>query len=123
MKRPLIVLVGIACLAAAGCAQRTETRVADFTLVATRLVQFQNIDRATKTHLTRGVVGEYMVSRWREELLRDGIKSAVDDAIHKASGDMMVNCVLYYVEDPPNSKIGYKVVGDVIQTMGVPDER
>jgi len=120
--RKALALAAFACaLGLAGCAQRTETRVADFTVVSTRLVQFQNVDKAARTHLTKGVVGEYLVDRSNalDAGLSNGVKHAIDDAIMKASGDVMVNCVLYYVVDPEQGKVGYKVVGDVIQTMGV----
>ena len=121
MRKGVVVLV-VALLAAglSGCAQRTETRVADFSIVATRLVDLGNIEKASRSNMTRGVVGQYLITaeKAEKEGLKDAVKLAMDDAITKANGDMMVNCILYYIVEPDGDKVGYKVKGDVIQTMG-----
>lgn len=124
MRKALVVVALSACVLAMAtgcCKERTEVRVGDFTMAATRLVQVRNIDTASQSHVTRGVVGEYLLpeSEAKGSKLEGGVKAAIDEAITRANGDMMINCVLYYVEDDCEDVVGYKVVGDVIQTMGV----
>ena len=102
-----------------GC-KRTETRIGDFTIITTRLVETNKITESARAGVTRGVVGEYYIEEdeAKDGQAEGGIKAAVDDALRKATGDVMLNCVVFYVNDKPNDRIGYKVVGDVMKTLG-----
>jgi hypothetical protein len=39
----------------------------------------------------------------------------VEDAVNRASGDLMINCVIYELRN--GKERGYMVQGDVIQTL------
>lgn len=110
-------LLGIGCLALmlSGCA----VRIADFTILSNRNV---NLDQINLDELpqTRGVVGEdkalvlFIIPTGQPT-----IQGAVDDALSKADGDVMVDAVLtatswWFLI----GETGYEIKGTVVKTRG-----
>lgn len=96
--------------------EMTKTRIGDFTIVSSRNVDLSKVPEASQHLKARGVEGLYLTTRSPQLTgLENGISHAIDDAINKASGDYMLNCVIYLVEK--GDKIGFMVVGDVIATL------
>jgi len=88
--RCLLVVLGIAILAS-GCSRR----IADMTLMTTRIVSLDRVD-LDKLPTKRRVVGE--ASRWWVLFIPLGLhptlKEAVDDALNKGGGDIMTDAVV-----------------------------
>ena len=115
MKVTALVLLMAGCILAAGC----YTRLADFTVVSTKSVEledrtFEDLDRAM------GVTGLSMKQIFI--IFPTGkadIEEAIDDALYKAGGDLMVDAVVYwkYWYIPLiYGQFGFKVEGDVVKT-------
>jgi hypothetical protein len=93
-------------------------RVADMTLMSTRIVALDRVD-IDKLPVTRRVVGED--SRWNILGIPLGVphlKDAVDDALNKGNGDLMTDAVIYQtgwtaIIVGQNS---LRVEGDVVKT-------
>ncbi len=120
MKR--IRYVGVAVFAAAvllaGCssAPQGKIRIGHFTVVSTRNIEFNKIDADKMKFKARGVEGKFLVEKkFFPEYATNGINQAVENAINKAAGDLMINCVIYRITE--DDQEGYLVEGDVVQTM------
>ena len=114
--------VGVAVFAAAvllaGCssAPKGKVRIGHFTVVSTRNIEFDKIDSAKIKFKARGVEGKFLVEkRFFPEYATNGINQAVENAINKAAGDLMINCIIYRITE--DDQEGYLVEGDVVQTM------
>jgi len=93
-----------------------KTRIGDFTIVSSRNVDLSKVPDASKHLKARGVEGIYL-TKPSEKMkgLENGVSQAIDDAVNKAAGDYMLNCVLYFIEK--DDKVGFMVVGDVVETL------
>ncbi len=118
----LVRYVGVAVFAAvvflAGCssAPKGKIRIGHFTVVSTRNIEFDKIDAAKMKFKARGVEGKFLVEKkFFPEYATNGINQAVENAINKAAGDLMINCVIYRITE--DDQEGYLVEGDVVQTM------
>ncbi len=115
MRQPclLSLVIGFATVLA-GC----SIRVADMTLMSTRIVALNRVD-LDKLPITKRVVGED--SKWNILGIPLGVphlKDAVDDALNKGGGDLMTDAVVYQsgwtvVLFGQNS---LRVEGDVVRT-------
>lgn len=102
----------------AGCssAPKGKIRIGHFTVVSTRNIEFNKIDSANMKFKARGVEGKFLVEKkFFPEYATNGINQAVEDAINKAAGDLMINCIIYRITE--DGQEGYLVEGDVVQTM------
>ena len=118
----LIRYVGVPVFAAVvlltGCssAPKGKIRIGHFTVVSTRNIEFNKIDAAKMKFKARGVEGKFLVEKkFFPEYATNGINQAVENAINKAAGDLMINCVIYRITE--DDQEGYLVEGDVVQTM------
>ena len=115
-KRVMMGAMGVmlALLALTGCASKMEKqRIGQFTVISTRNVELHNLDQAHRKIKARGVEGLYLTKS--DELDQNAVTYAVEDAVNKASGDLMINCIIYEVKK--GKEKGYLVQGDVIQTL------
>jgi len=110
----LITMVGFIIIGCGGSKQMV--RIGSFTVVSTRNIELSKVTDSSRKIKARGVEGTYLVDP--EEFDRQGgsgISAAIEDAVNKAAGDFMINCIIYRIEE--DGKKGYRVKGDVIQTM------
>lgn len=121
MQKPLAVtaifLLAVGLLT--GCSSSEKIRIGSFTMVSTRNIELSKIGDAAENVRAQGVEGIYLVDRYdfNKNDGGMGISAAVDDAVNKAAGDVMINCIVYQIER--DGKKGYLVKGDVIRTMEV----
>ena len=114
LSRGAICLAVLLGLALSGCAAKMEKqRVGQFTVVSTRNVELANLDDVHRKIKARGVEGLYMTESDVPD--QNAITYAVEDAVNKAAGDLMINCVVYRITK--GKEKGYMVQGDVIQTL------
>jgi hypothetical protein len=113
-KQGIWALAVILGLGLSGCSAKFEKqRIGQFTVVSTRNVELHNLDQAHRKIKARGVEGLYLTES--EVLDQNAVTYAVEDAVNKAAGDLMINCVIYQVKK--GKERGYMVQGDVIQTL------
>ncbi len=99
-----------------GCGSVKKVRIGSFTVISTRNVMVGKLTHAEPKVKARGVEGVYLVSEEEFETQgQAGINAAVENAVNKAAGDMMINCIVYRIVQ--GSKRGYLVQGDVIETL------
>ena len=114
VKKGVIGLAVLLALVLSGCAGKMEKhRIGQFTVISTRNVELHNLGQAHRKIKARGVEGLYMTES--KEVDQNAITYAVEDAVNKAAGDLMINCVIYRVKKGKEN--GYLVYGDVIQTL------
>ena len=99
---PSLLWIGLIAFYLSGCA----TRIGDFTVISTQNVNFAEIDpaAASTAPFVKG-----------EDIKFFGVPSleeAIDDALNKAGGNVMLDAVLYIYQGFFQS--GYKVKGRVI---------
>lgn len=103
-------------LASCSSAPKGKIRIGHFTVVSTRNIEFNKIDSAKMKFKARGVEGKFLVEKkYFSDYATNGINQAVEDAINKAAGDLMINCIIYRITEEDQE--GYLVEGDVVQTM------
>jgi len=110
-SKRISLLVGVLLFAFSGC----STRVGDFTAISTKNVYAHNID-LTKLPRQQGVEG----SDVRFLFGTPNIKNAVDQALEKGGGNVMIDVVLYVESGFLSS--GYRVRGTVINVPYTRDE-
>jgi hypothetical protein len=101
----LVVVFGVV---AGGC----STRIGDFTAISSKNIYCKETD-LTKLPQRQGIEGE-SIRFWGWGA---NIKDALDEALEKGGGNLMIDCQLYYVTYPIPifSFEGYKVRGTVIK--------
>ena len=115
MKVTALILLIAGCVAATGC----YTRLADLTVVSTKTVQLQDLDLEGADR-AMNVTGTSIKQIFL--IVPTGtadIEEAIDDALNKASGDLMVDAVVYwkYWYIPLiYGQFGFKVTGHVVKT-------
>jgi hypothetical protein len=118
MKKSHVVLVMffLSAFLFVGCgSSHKKVRIGSFTMISTRNVELSKITEASKKIKARGVEGVYLVDGYSfNKDSGEGISAAVENAVNKASGDFMINCTVYRIDE--SGKKGYMVVGDVIET-------
>ncbi len=116
-RNVVLLLVTMAGFIIVGCgAPRKRVRSGSFTMVSTRNIELSKVTDASRKIKARGVEGIYLVDSLEfDRQGGSGISAAIEDAVNKAAGDFMINCIIYRIEE--DGKKGYKVKGDVIQTM------
>jgi len=115
MRVTALVLLIAGCVIATGC----YTRIADLTVVSTKTVDLQELD-LTQTERAMQVTGTSI----KQIFLivptgRADIEEAIDDALDKAGGDLLVDAVVYwkYWYIPLiYGQFGFKVTGNVVKT-------
>lgn len=119
MKRRnvFLLLAAIAAFLMVGCGGSNKmVRIGSFTVVSTRNIELSKVTDASRKIKARGVEGTYLVDPAEfDRQGGSGISAAVENAVNKAAGDFMINCIIYRIEE--DGKKGYRVTGDVIQTM------
>ncbi len=99
---PYVLLIGLIAFCLSGCA----TRIGDFTVISTQNVDFAKIDPAAAS--TAPIVEGEDVKFFGIPNLEE----AIDEALNKAGGNVMIDAVLYQYNGFFQS--GYKVKGRVI---------
>jgi len=119
MKRwnVVLLLIMMAGFIIVGCGGSNKmVRIGSFTMVSTRNIELSKVTDAARKIKARGVIGTYLVDPLEfDRQGGSGISAAIEDAVNKAAGDFMINCIIYRIEE--DGKKGYRVTGDVIQTM------
>lgn len=112
----LLAFAAVVLLTGCSSTPKGKIRIGHFTMVSTRNIEFDKIDSTKMKFKARGVEGKFLVEkRFFPEYATNGINQAVEDAINKAAGDLMVNCIIFRITE--NDLEGYLVEGDVVQTM------
>ncbi len=115
MRVTALFLLVASCVLATGC----YTRLADFTVVSTKTVQLQDLDLegVDRAMNVTGLSIKQIFVIWPTG--KADIEEAIDDALNKASGDLLVDAVVYwkYWYIPLiYGQFGFKVTGHVVKT-------
>ena len=113
MKKIILTLAIIASLSCSAC----STRIAGMTVLSNRPIKTKNVE-VSKLPQTKNVVGES--KRFVFLFIpfgRPTIREALDDALMKADGDLMINPSLYstfwwFIF----GEVGYELHGNVVNT-------
>lgn len=124
MKKILLNFFAVFILFASACS--TTYRVADLTVVSTKNIDVNNID-LNKVSQKKNVVGKD--SKWFFLVVpvtaaNPTIYKAVDNALSKGNGNLMINTVIYGETSFffPFIKISYTAKGTIINTNGGQNE-
>lgn len=106
MNRPICLVLGIAVLGlgSSGCSQR----IADFTAISTKNIYAKGVDVSALPKVS-GVKGRHITFLG----LGANIKDAIDQALEKGDGNLMIDCAVYIWHAPFVG--GYEVRGTVVK--------
>jgi hypothetical protein len=115
MRVTALVLLVAGCLLATGC----YNRIADLTVISTKTVDLQELDlsQVERAMDVTGLSVKQIFIIW--PVGKADIEEAIDDALLKAGGDLMVDAVIYwkYWYIPLiYGQFGFKITGNVVKT-------
>ncbi|MFH1549301.1 MAG: hypothetical protein ABIH04_01945 [Planctomycetota bacterium] len=115
MKVTALILLIAGCVLVTGC----YTRLCDLTVVSTKTVQLQDLDLEGVDRAMNVTGTSYKQVFFIVPTGTADIEEAIDNALDKASGDLMVDAVVYwkYWYIPLiYGQFGFKVTGHVVKT-------